>query len=1208
MLEHIPDREIDPELFSLVKTYQVHTHSKTCRKYRNQSCRFNFGRFFCDRTIIASPLPRDISDEHRENILSERKKVLDKVKTYIDTNLFPKTRNILDPEKENFEEPESIETILESLEITPQEYYTALSISDDYDFQLHLRRPTNSCFVNNYFVDGLKAWEANMDIQPVFNEFKAITYMCKYLSKSEDECSKAMKQALVDARETNLGKFEEMISIAKAYASNRECSVQEAVYHVLPELWLRKTFPCVLFLNSNLPNERFRMCKSQSEIAELPEDSVDIFKTNMLDRYLDRPNSTFMGGRYRNVDKMCYAFFVAYYYAASRLNDGEGNNDTIPNVLNDDLLEEGETFSYPKVLPLMNSKQKLKCRKVKAVLRYGAQNKHKHPEKYAHHLLMCYYPFRSEDELKAGSYVEKLQQPGVLDIVNANKQIIEPYDEIVDNALQNLVIDNSPSNLDSYGQQENEEVENILQNQPRVVDEYQETAGTSHASLLNQTIVVADDELFEKIRSLNKKQRQIFDVVYSWTKTFVKYRNSRKLKDLNNFYMFLTGEGGCGKSHLLKTVFLALTKILLHKGGDPEKPRVLKLAPTGIAAINIEGTTIHSGLGIFSNRECLPLSDKMRSALRNKLSEVNVIIVDEISMVSNVLLLNIHLRLCEIFGIKTSIPFAGKMIIVCGDLFQLPPVMGARVYHEGENMLAKVLKLWQNFKLGELSEIMRQRGDTVFIDLLNNVRLGKLTDQDVAILQSRFITEDNPNYPHNALHLFAENVLVLEHNEKKLNELNGQEFIINAIDQIPRDVPARLINDALDRKQSDTGGLARILKLKVGAKIMITTNIDIEDRLINGQIGTVYNITVQNGIVKKVYIDFSDPMAGLRKKSTDPYGRIHGVVPIERSETDIHVKKNITSSPAIKRTQFPLKLSWACTIHKVQSLSLPEIVVSFRLVRQRRFNQGQCYVALSRVTTLNGLYLTGPFNIEAFKADEKAFPEYERLRSDCVLPDLPGITRSTDSITFTLLNTRSLRKHAKDIKSDKHLMDTDVLCLTETHAIPGQSVGEINTQLAPLSILYNNNQNKFLSTAICYSDVVFVDPYEMHERYFLFTLSKPAFSDTRAVKVCLIYRQHNVSVHQFYVFLSQILRSHEIDVLLGDFNIDLFDDTLREEHMQFLEQHNFVCCIEESTHIDGGFLDHVYMKHDNGLSVCDVDIKCVYFSDHDAVKIKIIEN
>ena len=858
----------------------------------------------------------------------------------------------------------------------------------------------------------------------------------------------------------------------------------------------------------------------------------------------------------------------------------------------------------------MNSKQKLKCRKVKAVLRFGAQNKHKNPEKYAHHLLFCYYPFRSENDLKTSSYVEKLHQPGVLDIVNANKRIIEPYDEIVDTALENFV-DNFPSNLDAFGQQENEEVDDIMFNQNSNLQNYedqeQRQSTENLAPLSRRTNIISDIELFEKIRSLNTRQRNIFEVVFSWTKTFVKSRNAKKVKPLQPLYLFLTGEGGCGKSHLLKTIYLALTRILLHKGGEPDKPRVLKLAPTGVAAINIDGTTIHSGLGIFSNGECSPLSDKLRTSLRNKLSEVSVIIVDEISMVSNVLLLNIHLRLSEIFGVKSSIPFAGKMLIVCGDLFQLPPVMGSRVYSEGKNLLAKMLRLWQSFKFAELTEVMRQRGDTVFIDLLNNVRVGKLSESDISILRSRIINDTDKNYPHEALHLYAENTPVLEHNERRLDCLETPLFTIHAIDEIPRNVSASLVNAALERKQSETGGLARILKLKIGAKVMLTSNIDIEDRLINGQIGTIYNIITQDSGVTKIFIEFQDPMAGLKKKANNPYGRIHNVVPIERTETEIHIHKNISSSPAIKRTQFPLKLSWACTVHKVQGLSLQEVVVNFNLLRQRRFNPGQLYVALSRVTTLNGLYLTGNFDETAFKADEKAFTEYDRLRAECVLPDVPLMECSPDSLTITLLNTRSLRKHAVDIKSNQHLMETDLLCLTETHILPTHDVDDINAELDPLTIVYRNCMDKFQSTAICYNrNAVVEEGYEMFEDVFLFNLLKPTLSETRIISVCLIYRKHGTSVNEFLRSLSGILDSYNIDLLLGDFNIDLFDDNLKEGLLAALDQYKLVSSSNQSTHIDGGLLDQIYLKKDICFSSVEINLHSIYFSDHDAVKIKIM--
>ena len=157
----------------------------------------------------------------------------------------PRKVNIFEPEKPNFLKPKEIRYILQ--DIVEADYYNALSVSTDSEFQVHFKRQTNSCFVNNYFAEGLLAWQANIDIQPVINHYKAVTYMCAYFSKSEDESSEAMQQAAKEASKLNLNAFEQMKSISKAYSTKRECSVQEAVYHVMPELWLRKTLPGVIF-------------------------------------------------------------------------------------------------------------------------------------------------------------------------------------------------------------------------------------------------------------------------------------------------------------------------------------------------------------------------------------------------------------------------------------------------------------------------------------------------------------------------------------------------------------------------------------------------------------------------------------------------------------------------------------------------------------------------------------------------------------------------------------------------------------------------------------------------------------------------------------------------------------------------------------------------------------------------------------------------
>ena len=137
--------------------------------------------------------------EEKDIIFQKRETLLSKVKAFINENLNPRKCNLFDPDKDNYNPPSSITDILTGLDISESDYYEALAISSDDDFQVHLERPPNSCFINNYFEEGLSAWEANIDIQPVFNHYKAVTYMCAYFSKCEDEASVAMKQAAKEA-------------------------------------------------------------------------------------------------------------------------------------------------------------------------------------------------------------------------------------------------------------------------------------------------------------------------------------------------------------------------------------------------------------------------------------------------------------------------------------------------------------------------------------------------------------------------------------------------------------------------------------------------------------------------------------------------------------------------------------------------------------------------------------------------------------------------------------------------------------------------------------------------------------------------------------------------------------------------------------------------------------------------------------------------
>lgn len=218
-----------------MKKYQTHSHSKTCRKYRNIACRFNFGQFFTDRTIVAEPLPQDMDEEMKTNILTRRKEILSLMKQKID--------EVLNPSIADYNSLLTPEEIFQEIAITNEEYEWALTISPDSDCELHLKRPIDSCFTNNYSIVGIKGFAANVDLQPVFNHYKCITYVCSYFTKDETECSQAIMNAAKEAKESNLNVKDGLRKIGAAFLSSREVSSQESVYRCMPELWLRKIFP-----------------------------------------------------------------------------------------------------------------------------------------------------------------------------------------------------------------------------------------------------------------------------------------------------------------------------------------------------------------------------------------------------------------------------------------------------------------------------------------------------------------------------------------------------------------------------------------------------------------------------------------------------------------------------------------------------------------------------------------------------------------------------------------------------------------------------------------------------------------------------------------------------------------------------------------------------------------------------------------------------
>ena len=219
-----------------------------------------------------------------------------------------------------------------------------------------------------------------------------------------------------------------------------------------------------------------------------------------------------------------------------------------------------------------------------------------------------------------------------------------------------------------------------------------------------------------------------------------------------------------------------------------------------------------------------------------------------------------------------------------------------------------------------------------------------------------------------------------------------------------------------------------------------------------------------------------------------------------------------------------------------------------------------------------------------------------------VLPPPESFGQITDnSLCICLLNTRSLQLHVQDILCDHEIMESDVLTLTETQLLPDHDISDICSKLHDFQLSFNSNEDKFCSIVCGIKLPTSIISHEKFPGFSLRKICKQGFLDTE-ICIGILYRKHNNSVNLFYNDLTVLVNSYNIHILLGDFNIDYFGkhETLTGALSDYTM---FVTC---PTHIDGSLLDHVYVKKQ---LLYDVDVtsvvKNVFFSDHDAVKIKM---
>jgi len=261
---------------------------------------------------------------------------------------------------------------------------------------------------------------------------------------------------------------------------------------------------------------------------------------------------------------------------------------------------------------------------------------------------------------------------------------------------------------------------------------------------------------------------------------------------------------------------------------------------------------------------------------------------------------------------------------------------------------------------------------------------------------------------------------------------------------------------------------------------------------------------------------------------------------------------------------------------------------------------------LSRVTSLDGLYITGNFDKKFVNSDKRATNEYDRMRENSKLESVESFKYPSDgSLLISLLNVRSLAKHAIDIKHDNFLIQNDILCLTETQLTdePDCSICDL---LSPLSISVNNTgPDKYSSIALVHRGNVVIKNHYLIPGASLYTIQKDSFMQT-SLNIILLYRKNNLRQADF-LYNIQHLRSRvdKVHIILGDFNIN----ALAHPEINFLNEylsHDYQMVVSSPTHISGSLIDHVYV-HKDLLEDGKIDfiLHNVYFSDHDAIMLRL---
>jgi hypothetical protein len=858
-----------------------------------------------------------------------------------------------------------------------------------------LRRTEEERFVNDYNPVVLLGWGANVDVQFV-GENKMILnkYITGYITKGEKCQTKGIWEDIGNAK-TLHGRLKKLLF---ACNKNREVGTYEIADELLGNP-LHGSSDRVVWLGVGMKDKRIRALKKYKELANSLDD--ERFQDNLIDTYYPK--------RHKDLENASL-YEIAGNWNTEKVKDPKKERQDEKDWQNYLKTLSGAELEKAKVRRehqkggkkiTQDFKVWMKKKDKRVLLRtmYVPATMQR-SEEFFQMLLQLHVPYRNEDELLRGkatfkeAFDEWVELVPVLKERWAHKERLAKAEEL-------------KRQLENEGAQEAEAEDAAVEGEWPC--EEPEVAAQPKDGFRARTDYMTPEGLAKRVASLNQKQREVYDKVIRVVKHHVGHEACGVpcTEAPEQILEFVSGGAGTGKSRLIE---------VLSEGVEMESGRgVLIAAPTGLAAVNVSGVTLHKAFHLpvqkDGNFKYMELSHEQDKVMARQMYRTKLIIIDEISMVSNVTLMFIHQRLMGMMGKSDGSRFAGFNVLVLGDLLQLPPVDKKRVGRvfdriSGENWRqafgGAVVNpfpkgLWREFSYTELTENMRQKGDRKFADMLNDIRVGKLDGVTEELMKRVLKSPTGKTGIEAELELFrklkaeGKTPVCLVPLREKAAEINlamlAEEKIrvkfLHAVDtQTVRQIRGKpkggqsvnadrrkglkgLVqymekHGSVDRKQ--TGGLADVLPLGPGTRVMLTANLSPEEGLYNGAMGSVSGFLLSTK--KQHYV------VGVKVKFDSEAGKDE---PVERSGTTFQKGKGVM----VTRYQFPLDLGYAMTVHKSQGLSLDCVVAD---LGKDVFDPGQSYVAMSRARTLDGLYLLD-FDPKEVRYDVDCVREYNRLRA-----------------------------------------------------------------------------------------------------------------------------------------------------------------------------------------------------------------------------------